>query len=422
MGLIDALLSSIVGREVSPGEVVVIDVDVAYAHDGTAPLIIDVVERELGVERLAAASRAHFFIDHLAPAPHLAAAAVHDKMRRFCRKHGIRLHDAGSGVCHQVAIDEGLVRPGMVVMGADSHTPTVGALGAYALGVGSTDAAIAIAYGRQWVRVPPTVKVTLVGRPRPGVMSKDVILNVIGELGTDGMIGRAAELHGGALKFFQMDARFTLTNMSVEMGAESAVIPVDEVTKLWLETRGLAPHRLVDYDPSKSHFVDEVVFEVGGMEPVVAAPPDVDNVVAVAEVEGEEVDQVFIGSCTNGRLEDIEVAARILKGGRVSERVRCIISPASRLVYAEALKRGYLQVLAEAGCIIAPPTCGPCVGAHMGVLAEGEVAVATTNRNFPGRMGHKDSKVYLASPATAAATALKGSVADPREHFRGWQA
>ncbi|MCX8179866.1 MAG: 3-isopropylmalate dehydratase large subunit [Thermofilaceae archaeon] len=420
MGFIDELLSSVVGREVSPGEVVVVDVDVVYAHDGTAPLVVDVVERELSLEKLEAACRTYFFIDHLAPAPHVAAASVHGKMREFCRKHGIRLYDVGNGICHQVVVDEGIVRSGMVVMGADSHTPTVGALGVYALGVGSTDAAIAMAYGKQWVRVPPTVKVTLTGRPEPGVMSKDVILNVIGELGTDGTMGKVVEFHGSTLKFFSMDSRFTLTNMSVEMGSESAVIPVDELTEQWIKARGLTLHRLIDYNPSKSPFVDEIVFEVGDMEPVVAAPPDVDNVVAVSEIEGEEVDQVFIGSCTNGRLEDIEVAARILRGGRVSKGVRCIISPASRLVYTEALKRGYLRTLAEAGCTIAPPTCGPCVGGHMGILAEGEVAIATTNRNFPGRMGHRDSKVYLASPATAAATALKGSLADPREYLRGW--
>lgn len=415
MGLIDVIISKAVGREVSPGDIVVVDIDVVYAQDGTAPLIIDVIEKELKVDKLTAADRTYFFIDHSSPAPHVAAATVHRQMRLFSKKYGVHLYDVGSGICHQVAVDEGIVRPGMIVMGADSHTPTVGALGLYALGVGSTDAAIAIAYGKQWVRVPPTVKLALVGRPGPGVMSKDIILAVIGELGTDGMIGKAVEFHGDALKYLSMDSRMTLTNMCTEMSAESAIIPLDEVALLWLNNRGVELYRHVGYDPSRSEFVDEIVFDVSKMEPVVAAPPDVDNVVTVGEVENVEVDQVFIGSCTNGRLEDIEIAARILNGKKVKQGVRCIVSPASRRVYMESLAKGYLQILAEAGCLIAPPTCGPCVGAHMGLLAEDEVAVATTNRNFPGRMGHKNSKVYLASPAVAAASALEGRIADPRK-------
>jgi len=419
MGLIDVIISKSLGRDVSPGDIVVVDVDRVYAQDGTAPLVIEVIEKELAVKRLFAADRTYFFIDHSAPAPHVAAATVHKDMRRFSREHGIHLYDVGSGICHQVVIDEGIARPGMIVMGADSHTPTVGALGLFALGVGSTDAAVAIAYGRQWVRVPPTVKVVLSGRPREGVMSKDIILSIIGELGTDGMIGRAVEFHGDALSYLSMDARFTITNMCTEMSAESAIIPLDSVARQWLESRGLTPYRGIDYDPAKSVFVDEVVFEVDKLEPVVAAPPDVDNVVSVDEVEGTEINQVFIGSCTNGRLEDIETAVRILKGKKVHQNVRCIVSPASRRVYIEAFRKGYLQVLAEAGCVIAPPTCGPCVGAHMGLLAEGEVAVATTNRNFPGRMGHKNSKVYLSSPATAAASAIEGKIVNPRKYVLG---
>ncbi|MEM3137870.1 MAG: aconitase/3-isopropylmalate dehydratase large subunit family protein, partial [Thermofilaceae archaeon] len=359
----------------------------------------------------------YFFIDHSAPAPHIAAATAHREMRRFCRRQGIRLYDAGNGICHQVAIDEGIVRPGMVVMGADSHTPTVGALGLYALGVGSTDAAIAIAYGKQWTRIPFTVKIVLTGRPPRSVMSKDIALSLIGELKTDGMVGKAIEFHGEALKHLSMDSRFTLTNMSTEMGAESAVIPVDEAARQWLENRSLTPLRYVDYDPLKTQFIEELTFEVDRIEPMVAMPPDVDNVLAVSEIEDVEVDQVFIGSCTNGRLEDIEIAARILKGRRIHGNVRCIVSPASKKVYSEALREGYIQILAEAGCIVAPPTCGPCVGAHMGILAEGEVALATTNRNFPGRMGHKNSKLYLASPATAAATAIEGKITDPRKYL-----
>lgn len=418
MGLIDVLISKVVGREVIPGDIVVTDIDIVYAQDGTAPLVIDVIKKELGLEKLLATNRAYFIIDHSAPAPHIAAATVHKEIRNFAKKYGVNLYDVGYGICHQVAIEE-IVRPGMIVLGADSHTPTIGAMALFALGVGSTDAAIAIAFGKQWIRIPPTVKIVLNGKPSVGLMSKDIILHIIGELGTDGMIGKAAEFHGDTMKYLSMDARFTLTNMCTEMSAESAIIPLDEVAKQWLDSRGVKPYRYVDYDSSKSEFVEELIFEVNKMEPVVAAPPDVDNVLPVGEVEKVEVDQVFIGSCTNGRLEDIEIAAKILAGRKVNPNTRCIISPASRRVYMEALRKGYIQVLAEAGCVIAPPTCGPCVGAHMGLLAEGEVAIATTNRNFPGRMGHKNSKVYIASPATAAASAIEGKIADPRKYLRG---
>lgn len=417
LGLIDVILSKIANREIAPGDIVVTDIDAIYAQDGTAPLVIDVIEKELAIDRLLAADRAFFFIDHSSPAPHIAAATVHKEMRRFGRRHGIRVYDVGSGICHQVAVDEGIVRPGMVVMGADSHTPTVGALGLFALGVGSTDAAIAIAYGKQWVRAPLTMKLVLVGAPQLGVMSKDIILNIISEFGTDGMIGRAVEFHGDTLKHLSMDARFTLTNMCTEMSAESAIIPVDDVADAWLRERDITYHRYIDYDTRRSEFVDEAIFEVHKMEPVVAAPPDVDNVVAVDEVGDVEIDQVFVGSCTNGRLEDIEIAARILKGKKIHRNVRCIVSPASRRVYIEALRRGYIDIIAEAGCVVAPPTCGPCVGAHMGILGEGEIAISTTNRNFPGRMGHKNSKVYLSSPAVAAASAIEGRIADPRRYL-----
>lgn len=418
MGFIDVLLSKITRRSVVPGDIIVVDVDVIYAQDGTAPLIIDIIEKELQVEKLTAANKTYFFIDHSAPAPHIAAATVHKEMRRFCRKHGINLYDVGNGISHQVLVDEGIVRPGMVVMGADSHTPTVGALGLFALGVGSTDAAIAIIYGKQWVRVPPTVKIELIGKPGAGVMSKDIALNIVGELGSDGMIGKAVEFYGESLRYLSVDSRFTLTNMCTEMGAETATIPIDEVTKRWLSDNNIEHFNYIDYDPSKSQFVEEIVFEIDRIEPMISKPPDVDNVVAVSEIENIEVDQVFIGSCTNGRLEDIEIVTRILKGRKVCKNIRCIVAPASKKVYLEALKRGYINIITEAGCVVAPPTCGPCVGAHMGILAEDEVAVATTNRNFLGRMGHKNSKVYLASPATAAATALEGKISDPRRYLR----
>ncbi|MCS7110623.1 MAG: 3-isopropylmalate dehydratase large subunit [Ignisphaera sp.] len=416
MGLIDRIVSRSLQKDVSPGEIAIVKVDVVYAQDGTAPLIIDVIENELGMGKLAAADRSYLFIDHLAPAPHIAAASAHKRMRRFAEKYGVRLFDAGYGISHQVVVEDGIVRPGMVAVGADSHTPTVGAIGAYATGIGSTDAAIAMVYGELWLRIPETVKIVLSGPIPKGVYGKDIILYMVGEFKTDGMIGKSVEFHGNALKNLTIDSRMTITNMCTEMSAESAIIPVDEVVLRWLDEHGYSIARKVDGE-DLGEYVDVIPVEVSRLEPMVAAPPDVDNVATVGEVEGMEVDQVFIGSCTNGRLEDIEVAARIIKNKKISKRVRCIVSPASRRVYRDALKMGYVDVLIEAGCIVAPPTCGPCVGAHMGLLAEGEVAIATTNRNFMGRMGHRESRVYLASPATAAASAIEGRIADPRKYL-----
>ncbi|MEM0501520.1 MAG: 3-isopropylmalate dehydratase large subunit [Ignisphaera sp.] len=416
MGLIDRIVSQVLQRDVTPGEVAVVRIDLVYAQDGTAPLVIDVVENELKMESLAAADRGYFFIDHLAPAPHIPAASVHKKMRNFARRYGLKLFDAGYGISHQIVVEEGIARPGMVAVGADSHTPTIGAVGVYATGVGSTDAAIAMVYGELWLRIPETVKIVLTGTIPRGIYSKDIILNIIGEFKTDGMIGKAVEFHGNVLTDLSIDSRMTITNMCTEMGAESAIIPIDGVALKWLNERGYTVARRIDTE-NLGEYIDTVSIDVSKLEPTVAVPPDVDNVVSVDEVEGVEVDQVFIGSCTNGRLEDIEVVARILKNRRVSERTRCIVAPASRRVYMDALRMGYIDILIRSGCIVAPPTCGPCVGAHMGILAEGEVAIATTNRNFTGRMGHRESKVYLASPATAAASAIEGRIADPRKYL-----
>jgi len=415
MGLVDKIVSKALGRTVFPGEIVVVNVDALYAHDGTAHLVVEAIDRELETTtQLKLRDSAHFFIDHAAPAPHIAVASVHKLMREFSAKYNVRLFEAGWGICHQVVVEEGLVRPGMIVIATDSHAPTIGAFGVYATGVGSTDAAIALVYGETWLRVPETHLVRLTGHAPEGVTSKDIALYVLGEVKSDGMLGKVVEYRGDFLKHLSMDSRMTLTNMSTEMGAESAIMPVDEVTREWLASNGYGVFREVEWnDPGE--FGDELVVEVNRLEPLVAEPPDVDNVKAVTELEGIEVDQVFVGSCTNGRLEDIKVVASMLKGKKV--RVRCIVIPASRKVYLESIRRGYAEILLRAGCIIGPPTCGPCVGAHMGILAEGEVAVSTSNRNFPGRMGHKDSKVYLASPAVAAATAIEGKIADPRKHI-----
>ncbi len=416
MTMAEKILSLKTGRRVSPGEFVAVPVDLAYAHDGTAPLAIQVMEEEkLGEPR--DPSRIAFVIDHASPAPSVAAARTHALMRRFAERYGIRLFDVGEGICHQVIAESGLVKPGMLVVGADSHTVTLGALGVFATGVGSTDMAVAMATGKVWLRVPESVKVVVKGRLRPWVMGKDVILHVIGSVKADGMTYRAVEFQGGAVENMSVDSRMTLSNMSVEMGAKAGLIPVDDKTLAWLGLNDQSLPSKVNPD-SDAEYTDTLFFDAQEIEPQVARPPNVDNVVSVSEVEGVEVNQVFIGSCTNGRFEDLLVAAKILKGRRVKRGVRCIVSPASRRVYLKLLDSGIIRILLEAGCVVGPPTCGPCIGAHMGLLGEGEVAVSTSNRNFTGRMGDKTSRVYLASPATAATTAIEGRITDPRTYWR----
>lgn len=414
----EKILSAKVGRDVSAGEIVVAEVDLVYAHDGTAPLAIQVMEETDALSRVFDPSRVALVIDHASPPPTVSAAEVHKKMRAFAKRFGVKLFDVGEGICHQVVAESGLVRPGMLVVGADSHTVTLGALGAFATGVGSTDAAIAMALGRVWLRVPETLKVVLDGSPQPWVTGKDIILGVIGELGADGATYKAVEFHGNAVKRLSMDSRMCISNMCVEMGAKAGMFPVDEVTEGWLREAGISAFRPVAPDPD-AEYEDVATFELGSLEPLIAAPPNVDNVKSVVELEGLEVDVVFIGSCTNGRFEDFLLAAKVLKGRKVREGVRCIAVPASRKVYLKLLREGIVEALAEAGCFVAHSTCGPCVGAHLGLLGEGEVVLSTSSRNFMGRMGHREAKIYLASPATAAASAVKGVIADPREFLRG---
>ncbi len=403
------ILSSKLGRGVEPGEHIVVDVDLVYAHDGTAPLAIDVLE-SLGLDTVS--GNVVFTVDHAAPAPHAEAAALHIQMRTFASRHGIRVFDVGNGISHQVIPEAGLIRPGMVVLGADSHTVTLGAYGAFATGVGSTDAAIAMARGRIWLKVPEVVAVVVDGRLGKGVMAKDVILEIIGRLGSDGANYKAVEFLGSAVRKMSMDSRAVLSNMSVEMGAKVGLVPVDDVTLRWLEERGVGAEPLQP-DPN-ADYSDEEIFSADEIKPNVAMPGNVDEVRPVVEVEGIEVDEVFIGSCSGGRFEDFAQAVRVLRGNRVREGVRCIAAPASRNVYEALMESGVLAEMVRAGCVVGPPTCGPCIGAHMGVVGPGEVIVSTSTRNFPGRMGHPSSKIYLASPLTAAATAVMGRLTDPR--------
>ncbi len=411
MTLTEKILSKKVGREVHPGEYIAMDVDLVYAHDGTAPLAIDVL-KELGIDRVRNPSRIKFIIDHAAPAPHVEAAALHIQMREFASSNGIEIFDVGNGISHQVLPEKGLVKPGMVILGADSHTVTLGAFGSFATGVGSTDAAIAMAKGKTWLRIPESIAIKVDGRLRDCVMAKDVILEIIGYMKSDGANYIAMEFLGSTVEGMSIDSRMVLSNMSVEMGAKVGLVPADKKTLDWLKRRTSKPLKELRPDENADYQIVHE-FKAEDIKPNLSLPSNVDRVKPVEDLEGAKVNEVFIGSCSGGRLEDFMQALRILRGNKVSQGVRCIAAPASREVYMKMLERGLAKDLAEAGCVIGPPTCGPCIGAHMGVLGPNEIALSTSTRNFVGRMGDPTSKVYLASPLTAAATAVRGQITDP---------
>ena len=395
-------------RMVEPGEIVEAGVDYAMSHDGTSVLAIKAFS-EMGSEKVWDPERVVIPFDHIVPANNETAAELQKDVRAWAKEQNIsNFFDCGSGVCHQVFPEQGFALPGLLLVGADSHSCTYGAFGAFGTGVGATDMAEIYSRGRLWFKVPETIAVRASGTIKPNVSAKDIALMVIGKLGADGATYKAVEYIGPAIEALSMSGRMTLCNLGVEMGAKAAIVPPDKKTDAWLAGRARQAYKHVLSDPDSYDY--EYEFDITDLEPQVAVPYRVDNVRPVSELEGLEVDQVFIGTCTNGRLEDLAAAARILKGSQV--KARTLVIPASREVLREALQSGIIQTLVEAGAMIGPPGCGPCLGAHMGVLAEGEVCVSTSNRNFPGRMG-KGGLVYLASPATAAASALSGCLAVP---------
>ncbi len=412
----EKILSRASGEDAEAGDIVVAEVDVAMVHDITGPITVQRL-KEMEVDRVWDPSKIVVLFDHQVPADSVEAAENHKMMREFVREQGIEhFYDVREGVCHQVLPEKGHVRPGDVIVGADSHTCTHGALGAFATGIGSTDMAAVFATGKLWFRVPETYRVEIVGELPEGVYAKDVVLKVTGEVGADGATYMAIEYHGEVVENMSVSDRMCLCNMAIEMGAKTGLVPPDEKTLRYVRKRAGDEGRPVQPDPD-ARYEAELRLDVSNLDPQVAKPSSPDNVVPVHEVEGTAVDQVFIGSCTNGRLNDLRVAAEILEGEEVHDDVRLIVIPASREVYSRALREGIIETLHEAGAIICPPTCGPCLGGHMGVLAEGERCLATSNRNFPGRMGHRESEVYLASPATAAASAIEGEITDPRRYL-----
>ncbi len=416
MTITEKILAAHAGLDrVEAGTIVNARVDVAMGNDATAPLAIAAF-REAGARKVFDRRRLVLVCDHFTPNKDIQAATNCKIMRDFAREQQIpRFYEGGeAGICHVLLPEAGLVVSGDLVVGADSHTCTYGALGAFATGVGSTDLAAVMMTGELWFRVPETVKVVLRGRPGPWVSGKDVILALIGAIGVEGANYRALEFTGEAVAHLTMADRFTVANMVVEAGAKNGVFPPDETTREYVYARGDRDPVFYESDPDAS-YADVLEMDVSALEPQVAFPHLPSNVRPVGRVGSIKIDQVYIGSCTNGRIEDLRTAARLLRGRKAAPGVRLIVAPATPEVYRTALAEGLLEVFLDAGAVISPPTCGPCLGGHMGILAAGEKALATTNRNFVGRMGHPKSEVYLANPAVAAATAVLGRIAHPDE-------
>ncbi len=408
----EKVLSRKAGRPVRAGEVVTVSPDYCLSHDNSAAIIGEF--KKIGVPRVKAPEKIVIILDHIVPAADEKYAQNHKTIREFVREQGLpHFYDIQNGVCHQVLPESGFALPGLVIMGSDSHTTTYGAFGAFAAGIGRTEAASIWATDEIWLRVPETLRVEFSGRFPKDVTAKDAILKLIGDQGADRANYEAVEFAGPAAGEFGLSSRMTLANMAAEMGAKNGYFEPDALTVAWLKARTFREFEVVVSDPGAAY---EAVlpFDLSTLEPQVACPHTVDNVKPVGEVAGTPVQQVLIGTCTNGRVEDLAIAARIVKGRKVHPGTRTLVLPASRAVYLEALRNGSIETLSEAGCVILNPGCGPCLGAHQGLLAAGEAVLSTSNRNFRGRMGSRDSAIYLASPATAAASALEGKITDPR--------
>ncbi|RLD00209.1 MAG: 3-isopropylmalate dehydratase large subunit [Chloroflexi bacterium] len=396
---------------VVPGQIVEITPDVILSHDNTAP-IYGLFQR-MGGEKVFDPDMHAVILDHATPAPSTKHAENHRIIREFVREQGIQnFYDVGRGICHQVLVESGLALPGEVVLGSDSHTPHAGVMGAFAAGIGRTEMASIWAIGQLWLRVPESLKITVTGQLEEGVTSKDLALTVIGDMRADGALYMSVEWHGEAIQDLPLSQRATLTNLMAEMGAKNSYIPPDEKVFDFLQDRARRDFDVVYPDPDATYAL-EIDYDAGKIEPMVACPHTVDNVKPLSEVRGRKIDQAFLGTCTNGRLDDLAAAAEVLEGRKIAEDRRMIVIPASEEVYLAAMQAGYLETFLKAGAVIESPGCGPCMGNHMGVPAVGEVSISTANRNFRGRMGTKESEVYLASPAVVAASAVAGAIESP---------
>ncbi|MGD2295937.1 MAG: 3-isopropylmalate dehydratase large subunit [Candidatus Aminicenantes bacterium] len=409
----EKILGSKAGRDARAGEVVTVSPDYILSHDNSAAIIKEF--KKLGVKNVKSPQKLVIILDHIVPASSEKYATNHKTIREFVAAQNIpNFFDVPNGICHQVFSENGFALPGRLILGADSHTTSYGAFGAFSAGIGRSEVASLWASDEIWLRVPETIKIEISGKLLAGVYAKDVVLKIIGNEGADRANYKALEFTGEAVESFSLASRLVLTNMAAEMGAKNGYCEPDEMTIQWLEERAKEDFHPVTSDPDAT-FEAVLKHDISSLEPQVACPHTVDNVKSISEVKGIGFHQALIGTCTNGRLEDLEVAAGVLNGKKVHPQVRLLIIPASRQEYLNALKKGIIETLAEAGCIILNPGCGPCLGAHQGVLAPGEVALSTANRNFRGRMGSRDSEVYLASPATVAASSIEGKITDPRK-------
>ena len=411
--LAEKILSGKSGSDARAGDIVIAQVDLVFVQDTTGPLTVRQFQSS-GFKRLANPQKTVLFLDHAVPSPNQALSNDHLFLRRFARETGAIISDLGEGVCHQL-VGESLARPGDIVVGSDSHTVTAGGLGAFATGMGSSDVAVVMGLGKTWFRVPESIKVVVSGNFQRGVSAKDLILHLIGQIGADGATYKALEFSGDAVRAMSISQRFTIANMAVEAGAKVGLFPSDETTQNYLAKKRRSDHYQPIFPDADAAYEQTINLNVAELEPTIAKPHTVDNTAPVSELKGTKMQQVFIGTCTNGRLEDLAIVAGILKGKKCHPGTRLIVAPASRQVLLEAIKDGYIQALVEAGAVILPAGCGPCLGLHQGVLGDGEACLSTSNRNFKGRMGNPEAFVYLGSPATAAATALAGEITDPRE-------
>jgi 3-isopropylmalate/(R)-2-methylmalate dehydratase large subunit len=399
--------------ETEAGEIVMANIDLAMTHDLTGPLSVDSFKK-IGVQRVWDPEKIVVIFDHQVPADSLEAAQNHIIMRKFVQEQGIKnFYDVQEGVCHQVLPEKGHVVPGEVIVGTDSHTCTHGALGAFATGIGSTDMAMVFSTGKLWFKVPETIKFQIEGNLGPQIYSKDVVLNIIGQIGADGATYSACEFGGDTTRKMSISERMALCNMAIEMGGKTGLVEPDDKTLKYVKERSKKTYEVFKTDED-AESLKTMYIDVNDLEPQVACPHNVDNVKNVSEVEGTHIDQVFLGSCTNGRLEDLRVAAKILKGKKAADKVRLLVIPASREVYRQALDEGLMNIFVDAGALVCNPCCGPCLGGHIGLLGPGEVSLSTSNRNFQGRQGSPEAEVYLSSAAVAAASAIRGEITDPR--------
>jgi homoaconitate hydratase family protein len=405
-------------KKVVPGQILTVKPDHLLMHDNAAP-IVSKIQPELKEYGIFSKDLPVIVLDHVIPAATEKNAVQHKQIREFVKKYKIKhFFDVGYGVCHQIIVEKGLALPGTVVLGSDSHTCSYGAIGAFSSGIDRTEAAALLLTGETWLKVPQSIKITLKGQLQRMVTAKDVILSIIGDVSASGADYCSVEFHGNVHRF-SVEERFTIANMGVEMGAKNAVFPVDDVTISYLRSIGISKSKYASINPDTDAIYDrELTYNLTMIGPVIAVPNSVDKVKPIKEVEGIEIQQCLLGTCTNGRLSDFQIAAKILKGKTVHPNVRLLILPASRKIYLDALKEGLIKTFIEAGGTVLPPGCGPCLGAHQGVLAPGERCLSTSNRNFKGRMGCNEAEIYLASPATVAMSAVHGKITDPRKEVR----